>query len=68
MLARKRKNARLNRPELIAAKATLRARGWTYRAAAPACNVTFEHFAKVLSGMRESEALLNRISTLPSLN
>lgn len=65
MLARKRNNARLKRALLAQAKKTLRERGWTYRAAAPVCKVKFEHFGKVLCGLRDSGILLRRIAELP---
>lgn len=65
MLARKRNNASLKRALLAQAKKTLKERGWTYRAAAPVCKVKFEHFGKVLCGMRESGVLLKRISEIP---
>jgi hypothetical protein len=60
MLARQRKLARL-----IAAKKTLKNRGWTYREAAPVLGVCFTHLCRVLTGERVSESLLRRISEIP---
>jgi hypothetical protein len=68
MLARKQKNARLKQALLAEAKRILKERGWTYRTAAPVCQVRFEHFGKVLCGMRESGVLLRRIHELPPRN
>ena len=65
MLARKRTNARMNKAVLAAAKKILKERGWTYRSAAPVCQVKFEHFGKVLCGLRTSAILLQRISAIP---
>lgn len=65
MLARKPNNARLKRALLAQAKKTLKERGWTYRAAAPVCRVKFEHFGKVLCGLRDSGVLLRRIAEIP---
>ena len=46
------------------AKVTLKRRGWSYRAAAPALGVTYQHLSEVLNGHRESRRLLKRISKL----
>lgn len=48
-----------------AAKRTLKARGWTYRRAAPLLGVTYQHLCLVLNGQRESARLLRRISAIP---
>ena len=47
------------------AKQVLKARGWTYRQAAPVLGVHFTHLAKVLTSRRVSASLLRRISELP---
>lgn len=49
-----------------AAKRILKARGWSYRAAAPALGVCYQHLACVLTGRRQSRRLLARISQLPT--
>lgn len=67
MLARKQTGG--NDPshfeKVNAAKAHLRAGGWTYRTAAPELGVHWAHLAKVLTGRRTSRALLERIHQLP---
>lgn len=50
---------------LLAAKRTLRARGWSYRRAAPQLGVCYQHLALVLTGRRESQRLLARIEAIP---
>ncbi len=50
---------------LLAAKRTLRARGWSYRRAAPQLGVCYQHLALVLTGRRESQRLLARIKAIP---
>ena len=50
---------------LLAAKRTLRARGWSYRSAAPELGVCYQHLALVLTGRRESQRLLARIEAIP---
>ena len=47
------------------ARDSLAAKGWTYRAAAPALGVCFTHLALVLTGRRESRRLLAAIEALP---
>ena len=47
------------------AKHTLRARGWSYRSAAPELGVCYQHLALVLTGHRESQRLLARIKAIP---
>ena len=47
------------------AKRTLRARGWSYRRAAPQLGVCYQHLALVLTGRRESQRLLARIEAIP---
>lgn len=50
---------------LLQAKRTLRARGWSYRRAAPQLGVCYQHLALVLTGRRESQRLLARIEAIP---
>jgi len=47
------------------AKHTLKARGWSYRTAAPRLGVCYQHLALVLTGRRESRRLLARIEAIP---
>ncbi len=47
------------------AKQVLKAKGYSYRQAAPVLGVHFTHLAKVLTGDRISASLLRRISDLP---
>lgn len=49
------------------AKESLLKGGWSYRKAAPALGVHWSHLAKVLTGRRESQALLKRIRSLPPM-
>jgi len=46
-------------------KQTIKAKGWTYRTAAPELGVCYQHLCLVLTGNRESRRLLKRISALP---
>ena len=48
-----------------AAKRSLKAKGWSYRRAAPHLGVNYVHLALVLTGKRESRRLLHRIAALP---
>lgn len=56
---------RPNTDALDRAKRTLKARGWSYRTAAPRLGVCYNNLALVLTGRRESRRLLARIETLP---
>ena len=47
-------------------KRTFKARGWTYRRAAPVLGVTYQHLCLVLNGRRESRRLLRAVSQLPA--
>lgn len=47
------------------AKQVLKDLGYTYRNAAPALGVCYQHLAFVLNGQRESARLLQRIAALP---
>ena len=47
------------------AKAILKKRGWTYRAAAPLLDIGYVHLSRVLNGQRQSRRLLAAISALP---
>ena len=47
------------------AKRTLKTKGWSYRTAAPALGVCYQHLAFVLTGRRTSRRLLARIHELP---
>lgn len=49
-----------------AAKRALKSKGWSYRTAAPALGVCYQHLAFVLTGRRESRRLLTRIAALPA--
>lgn len=49
-----------------AAKRALKVKGWSYRTAAPALGVCYQHLAFVLTGRRESRRLLQRIAALPT--
>jgi lambda repressor-like predicted transcriptional regulator len=51
--------------ELEQAKALLKARGWSYRAAARALGCAYQHLSYVLNGHRESRRLLSAIAKLP---
>lgn len=68
MLARQRTKANqkaAQRAVLLAAKARLKDRGWTYRTAAPRLGVCYTHLCRVLVGLRQSQSLLRRIDELP---
>lgn len=47
------------------AKRTLKARGWSYRRAAPILGVTYQHLSEVLNGKRHSRRLLDAVIALP---
>ena len=47
------------------AKRLIKARGWSYRRAAPVLGVTYQHLSEVLNGRRASRRLLSRIASLP---
>lgn len=47
------------------AKRTLKARGWSYRRAAPILGVTYQHLSEVLNGKRHSRRLLAAVVALP---
>ena len=47
------------------AKQTLKAKGWSYRTAAPKLGVCYQHLASVLSGRRSSQRVLSKINQLP---
>lgn len=49
----------------VFAKHTLKARGWSYRRAAPQLGVTYQHLSEVLNGKRNSRRLLAKIEQLP---
>ncbi len=46
------------------AKRILKQRGWSYRRAGAPLGVNWNHLAKVLSGSRQSKALLKRIAEI----
>jgi hypothetical protein len=46
------------------ARATLKAKGYSYRAAAPILGVSYQHICLVLTGKRESSRLIGRIVKL----
>jgi len=48
------------------AKAILKAKGWSYRAAAPKLGVGYVHLSEVLNGHRKSRRILDEIPTLPA--
>ena len=50
---------------LHAHKKLLKAKGWSYRAAAPKLGVHYVHLALVLTGKRVSKRLLAAIQSLP---
>lgn len=64
MLARKQKQASQKRAALLTAKRILKERGWTYREAAPVLKVHFTHLCRVLTAVRRSRALLQRIEQI----
>jgi hypothetical protein len=68
MLSRKPRLTRQKRAILLAAKAILKERGWTYRLAGPVLNVHYTHLCLVLVGIRDSRALLKRIDEIPHRN
>ena len=47
------------------AKRSLKAKGWSYRTAAPELGVCYQHLAFVLTGRRQSRRLLDKIEALP---
>lgn len=47
------------------AKVDLKKKGWSYRTAAPALEVSSYHLNQVLNGYRESARLLSAIAALP---
>lgn len=47
------------------ADAALRAKGWSYRAAAAELGVHWAHLIRVLRGERHSASLLRRVESLP---
>ena len=51
--------------EVNKAKAALKAKGWSYRLAAPELAVHYTHLARVLTGRRQSRRLLAAIHALP---
>lgn len=52
-------------PKIRKARKILRARGWSYRSAAPLLGISYQHLAMVLTGRRESKRLLAAIAALP---
>lgn len=52
-------------PDVMAARGELAEKGWSYRTAAPFLGVSYQHLCLVLTAKRESQGLLNRISSLP---
>lgn len=48
------------------AKVTLKARGWSYRSAAPVLRVSYQHLSEVLNGKRISRRLLTAIERMPT--
>jgi transcriptional regulator with XRE-family HTH domain len=55
----------MTRQRLNEVKEALRAKGWSYRTAAPELGVSFEHVSRVLNGQRVSKRLLDKIEALP---
>ena len=53
-----------SRAEIRAAKAILKARGWTYRTAGPALGVSHPHLSQVLNGHRQSRRLIAAIEVI----
>jgi hypothetical protein len=51
--------------EVKAARADLRAKGWSYRTAALELGCSLTHLAWVLTGRRQSQRLLDAIVALP---
>lgn len=51
---------------IATARRHLKARGWSYRTAAPVLGVCYQHLALVLTGRRESRRLLSAISKMPN--
>ena len=47
------------------ARGTLKARGWSYRAAAPVLGVTYQHLCYVLNGHRASRRVMASIHSIP---
>lgn len=54
-----------HRGEIVAAKHQLKAKGWSYRTAAPKLGVCYQHLALVLTRRRQSRRLLAAIAALP---
>lgn len=52
--------------DLQTAKRSLKAKGWSYRRAAPHLGVSYVHLALVLNGRRQSRRLVAKIKTLPA--
>ncbi|QNB44834.1 transcriptional regulator [Akkermansia muciniphila] len=50
---------------MVRVRQELKDKGWSYRTAAPELGVCYQHLASVLTGIRQSKALLDRISKLP---
>ena len=50
---------------LEVAKQVLKAKGYSYRQAAPVMGVCYQHLCLVLTGKRESARILRKISELP---
>lgn len=48
------------------AKRQLKAKGWSYRTAAPVLGVHYTHLARVLTGRRISRRLIDAIAALPA--
>jgi transcriptional regulator with XRE-family HTH domain len=48
-------------------KRELERKGWTYRAAASALGVTYQHLSDVLNGHRQSRRLLAALHALPEV-
>lgn len=49
------------------AKVELKRKGYSYRAAAPLLDVTYQHLSEVLNAKRNSRRVLVKIKTLPPL-
>ena len=47
------------------ARKTLRDKGWAWRRAAERLGYSYSHFSKVLSGIHQSDTLLDSVATLP---
>jgi len=55
----------MKKTDLLKAKRTLRARGWSYRRAAEFLGCSYPHVSYVLNGQRQSRRLLARIAAMP---